>query len=117
LGYLICRRCGARIDLPHVKYADQVPPIFSATCPSCGRASVYSYVDLKDVKFMTMEEYLQRPEGRLAITIRILPDFLMFAHGIKQIQKSIAYTIEKMVEKLAELERRRQQPPETPNVS
>jgi hypothetical protein len=116
LGYLICRRCGARIDLPHVKYAHQVPPFFAATCSKCGRTSTYAYVDLRDVKFTTMEELLQRPEGRLPLLIRLLPDLTMYMYGIKQVQEGIAYALKRIQE---EMERRRLQPepPETAHNS
>jgi hypothetical protein len=56
MGYLICRKCKARIDLPHVTSVYQVPIMFKAKCSKCGRYDVYSYIDLKDVRFPTKEE-------------------------------------------------------------
>ena len=98
MGYLICRRCGARIDLPHVKHSRQVPPFFLAKCNKCGGKEVYSYVDLKDVEIPTMEEYLQQPEGRLLLLLRLLPDFMMFTYGIMQAQEGIAHTLRRILE-------------------
>jgi hypothetical protein len=98
LGYLVCRRCGARIDLPHVKHSWQVPPFFTATCPSCGRASTYSYTDLRDVKLVTMKEYLQQPDTRLLLKLRLLPDLAMLAYGIMQVQEGIVYTLRRRLQ-------------------
>jgi hypothetical protein len=56
MGYLICRKCKARIDLPHVTSVYQVPLLFKAKCNKCGRYDIYSYADLKDIRFPTREE-------------------------------------------------------------
>ncbi len=94
MGCLTCRRCGARIGLPHIKHSRQVPPVFAATCPRCGKASTYSYVDLKDARIPTVEEYLRHPSTRL----RLLPDLTMFAYGVSKIQESIVYALRRIRE-------------------
>jgi hypothetical protein len=74
--------------------------LFTATCPSCGRASVYSYTDLRDVKLVTTNEYLQQPEGRLPLLLRLLVEDVMLAYGIMQVQEGIVYTLRRIREEL-----------------
>jgi hypothetical protein len=100
LGYLICRRCGARIDLPWVETAVDVPPVFLLKCGRCGRASVYTRYDLEDVRWPTPEEVAERYK------LRLLVDLTMFMYGIKQVQEGIVYMLRGIRE---ELERRRLQ--------
>ena len=91
MGYVICRECGARIDLPRVTHALQLPPFFKVKCSRCGRSKVYSYVDLKDVRFPTEEEYLRLPGTQL----RLLVDLMMYMYGVKMIQETIVYALRK----------------------
>jgi hypothetical protein len=109
LGYLTCRRCRARIDLPHIKHVWQAPVIFSATCPRCGRHNTYSYVDLKGVEYPTREEvekYMQ---------LRYIVEYGFFVEGVRGALESMVIMARRIRE---ELERRRQQlqPPETTHV-
>jgi hypothetical protein len=107
LGYLVCRRCGARIELSRVETVIDVPPVFLLKCGRCGRASVYTRYDLGDARWPTPEEVVERYKLRLAF------ELTMFMHGSLQALRSGVYGIRRALEELAELERRRQQPPET----
>jgi hypothetical protein len=97
LGYLTCRRCGARIDLPRIKHVWQVPVIFAATCPSCSRRSTYSYVDLKDVEYPTKEEVEK------AMQLRYIVDYGFFVEGVRGALESMVIMVRRIRE---ELERR-----------
>jgi hypothetical protein len=96
MGYLICRRCKSRIDLPHIKSVYQVPIFFKAKCSKCGRYSAYSYADLKDVRFPTKEEVDKVTEFLQAID-PLSPD------------KTVLYAIINVVEYIKQIKRHTQQ--------
>jgi len=96
LGYIICRRCKARIDLPHIKSVYQVPIFFKAKCSRCGRYSVYSYADLRDVRFPTKEEVERSME-------------LMQAIDPSSPDKLVLYTIINIIEDIKLIKRLTQQ--------
>jgi hypothetical protein len=45
LAYVICKKCGARINLI-VNCRIYAPLLFSATCTNCKAREVYSYTDI-----------------------------------------------------------------------
>jgi hypothetical protein len=92
VGYLICMKCKARIDLPHIKSVYQVPIMFKATCSKCGYSGVYLYFELKDVRFPTKEEVEKSKELMQALD-PLSPD------------KVVLYAIINIVESIKQIKR------------
>jgi hypothetical protein len=111
LGYLICRNCSARIDLPHVKHVWDVTPFFLVKCGKCGKTKLYMYIHLRDVRYPTEEELKKRLEFEWA-TDPLTPD------------KAILYTMHNIVKAIRrareEMEKKRRlqlKTPETKHVT